>query len=219
MANSFNERERSGAGDWVPPHREIAALRAERDRLLKANEMMEAVLADLHGKHDGVTCGRVQCRNALRVVVAERDETQLAYETALSTIDQQKSQSDEWRADAVEAVSRMYIAIEDRDELRAELDELHVIHKAMQDERDDLEATLDHVGVTLRDQVRDLSDQNDALEAEVERMRPVVDDYLRQAKNRERHREAGGILNMAEQTIVDKARAYRQATEQEAHDA
>jgi chromosome segregation ATPase len=50
-----------------------------------------------------------------RALRAERDETQLAYETALSTIDQQKAQSDEWRADAVEAEARMYVAIEDRD--------------------------------------------------------------------------------------------------------
>jgi len=46
--------------------------------------------------------------------------------------------------------------------------------------------------------------------AATERMQPIVDDYLRQAKNHERHRDAGGILNLAEQTMVNIAARYRE---------
>lgn len=38
----------------------------EAKRLRTANAMLEAALKDLHSKHDGRTCGRVQCRSALR---------------------------------------------------------------------------------------------------------------------------------------------------------
>jgi chromosome segregation ATPase len=105
---------------------EAAALRAERDRLLKCNDVLEAALKDLDGDYDGKTCPRVQCRGALKRAEAERDELRsdlVGMKLTLRKEGQVKTSLQNQVEDAEAEVERMRAVVEAAAALRAERDE------------------------------------------------------------------------------------------------
>lgn len=144
---------------------------AKVERLLTANGMLEAIIKDAYEKHEGETCGRVQCRNATNALRAELTQT--------------------------------------TDERNALLHSREI----MRDERDEaVKAAKYAIDTGVRDRIARRKS-----EADVERMRPVVDKLeaaLRQYANFQRGAFHDGAPNYVRDalTAVD---AYREASKQE----